>query len=1121
MNNFYYRHNIFLYVIAAVLILCSAAAAGNYAPITSVDLGVEQLELEVGESYTFEVTYEPAEPSFYSLLWTVSDTSVISIDPASFTVTASAPGEAAILAESLDGVSFDICTVTVNGSGAKEAYELKAGSSFLSLSEAARAKITSRSIKRYLAFLENANHSDSTWHESLQRFFIVEARVTPGSEETEYQLALDCGMENAEMLEHLHIIILPGTLEQILQFTEDNPDLVAVFEKETLYVDDPIIEVTDEDLTAKTFNLGGNADTLSSFTTAHSLGYTGEGRVIAVIDSGINSAHEQFAGRVLAEYCAAHTDVHNGTGDDTLAVCPSEDSSAASLARDKSSFNHGSHVTGIAAGRDGVAPDAQIISILHSHERVWQCSANDAASYACPDYSTSGKCCRNTILNQSLDTAYEYILDLADAGVKIDALNMSYGYYNNSDSYCDDEDPYEYEIFNLMQEAGIVPVSSSGNDADENYYVNNTIGYSACLSSTFAVGALANNATPLLALYSNHSQQVDIVAPGTNIYSANFPSGYTTKQGTSMAAPMVTGSVALIKQAYPYNTPADMMNFLVKVTSKTVNKRVPGTSYTNYSYTKPVLSFSNFSSHLLSEPVLTISQEDVLGYSKGISISFPGDTKATGYSISVYDMTNKTSVTPTVDAPVHSGDTTTIKIHGNALVNGNIYRIRILKYHTLNGVKYKSNTVTVYGMPNEKVLRLTAQLGSKAVRLNSAVMSNIDGRRYYVYDANTNALVKTADVLDPDTVAVITGLKNGKLYYSIARSFRIYQNLYLFGPESYVVYFVPVSMPSDVSLYFSDETTAVISAKEQTSASGVKVLYREIGGALQNGCEAAENTCSVTGLSQSKAYEFYLMHYNIVNGKKHFGIGSTIRYNPPSLSGLSRPLNARIAVTSSTWTFRIDRTGDADGISVLYRINEGDFVQACEKNGDVCSTNKLSKDNTYTFYIMQYKLVNGEKVYSPGVTVKNTYGTKSVDGDGDELITDFVEVSESVDSDDLVNALEDYMTEEDLIQMEAMELLAPEMDYMYPEHIENDFHISESMGNEDLFAYPLENKEILLIEDDFETADTGFIDVETGDCPDEYGNTETKELGFPSSFSDLSFFYVGDSPQTTVPNFEH
>jgi minor extracellular serine protease Vpr len=80
----------------------------------------------------------------------------------------------------------------------------------------------------------------------------------------------------------------------------------------------------------------------------------------------------------------------------------------------------------------------------------------------------------------------------------------------------------------------------------------------------------------------------DLVAPGTTIYSAtqrNFPggpqydpSGFTISSGTSHSSPIVAGAAALVKQASPGMTPAQIKSALVNTASKTVASTLGGTA---------------------------------------------------------------------------------------------------------------------------------------------------------------------------------------------------------------------------------------------------------------------------------------------------------------------------------------------------------------------------------------------------------------------------------------------------------------------------------------------------------------------------------------------------------------
>ena len=517
---------------------------------------------------------------------------------------------------------------------------------------------------------------------------------------------------------------------------------------------------------------------------------------------------------------------------------------------------------------------------------------------------------------------------------------------------------------------------------------------------------------------------------------------------------------------------------------------------------------------------LTISQNNVLGYSGGIQLKTAYDKNATGYKITVYDIANEKTITPTIDKPVKSGSNVTIKIHGTGLVNGNLYKLTVYKYNTTSGKTTISNTVTVYGMPHSIISKLTAQPISNGVRLDSEFKTGVDGTRYYVYEADTNKQVKKENLTGPATHIKITGLENNKLYYAYARPYKIYSSQYVLGPKSKLVYFAPVAVPTGVKVEFSDATTAVISANENSTARGVRVLYRELGGSLKNGCVQAGTRCSITNLSQAKSYEFYVMHYNIINNVRHYGSGVSIQYTAPTVSTMARPGNAKIYAGNPTWTFTVTKSSDAAGISVLYRINEGNYQLCCEKAGTSC-TKDLSKDQAYTFYIMQYKTVNGKKVYSPGITVKNLYGTKSLDGL--DLATEFVETDEFVDPEEINNVLAEYNTEKDLLELGAQEFLAQEAQ---DESIENmvdfedefDFEEEEDLYEEIPAEFLTTAEEI----DDYEPTEEDFIDVPMDGASAD--SMAQKALGESSEEeSEMIFYGVGDGIETDpyAPSFRN
>ncbi len=85
----------------------------------------------------------------------------------------------------------------------------------------------------------------------------------------------------------------------------------------------------------------------------------------------------------------------------------------------------------------------------------------------------------------------------------------------------------------------------------------------ACISTAISVGASTDLDTPggadKVASYSNVSSYLSLFAPGSTITSSVPGVGYQTWDGTSMAAPHVTGAWALMKSKAPEATVSDVL----------------------------------------------------------------------------------------------------------------------------------------------------------------------------------------------------------------------------------------------------------------------------------------------------------------------------------------------------------------------------------------------------------------------------------------------------------------------------------------------------------------------------------------------------------------------------------
>ncbi|MCD2421475.1 S8 family peptidase [Niabella pedocola] len=198
------------------------------------------------------------------------------------------------------------------------------------------------------------------------------------------------------------------------------------------------------------------------------------------------------------------------------------------LTVDDESAMHGTHVAGIVGaarmnnlGMDGVADNVQIMAVR-----------------AVPNGDEHDK---------DIALAIRYAVD---NGARV--INMSFGKgFSPEKKWVDDAVKYAVD-------KGVLLVHAAGNDKQNNdttfnfpsaYYLDKSRP-----ATWITVGASGPDAkSGLVANFSNYGKkEVDVFAPGVQIYST-LPGGnvYGNQQGTSMAAPVVTGLAALIMSYYP------------------------------------------------------------------------------------------------------------------------------------------------------------------------------------------------------------------------------------------------------------------------------------------------------------------------------------------------------------------------------------------------------------------------------------------------------------------------------------------------------------------------------------------------------------------------------------------
>jgi len=249
--------------------------------------------------------------------------------------------------------------------------------------------------------------------------------------------------------------------------------------------------------------------------------------VVAIVDTGVDRDHPEFAGRIVGGTCFGGASVCSG---------------AAALGDDD--HGHGTHVAGIVAaaangvGNTGVAPNAAIlpVKVLAANGSGSDLSVVNGITYA---------------VNQ---------------GARV--INMSLGGPSPSSVY----------LAPLQQAAAsavIVAAAGNGGNALAPGYPAAYATQAGIVGSMIIVGSVGpTNAISSFSQTPGNGgcvasggkttcfKDVFLVAPGQSIYSAYTGGGYASMSGTSMATPYVSGVAARVFAASPYLTAQQVASIL-------------------------------------------------------------------------------------------------------------------------------------------------------------------------------------------------------------------------------------------------------------------------------------------------------------------------------------------------------------------------------------------------------------------------------------------------------------------------------------------------------------------------------------------------------------------------------
>jgi subtilisin family serine protease len=262
--------------------------------------------------------------------------------------------------------------------------------------------------------------------------------------------------------------------------------------------------------------------------------------VLASIDTGVDYTHPDLAANMWhnpGEVAGNGLDDDgNGYVDDVYGMASASDAVDPSDPMDVQ--GHGTHTAGTMAGvgdnGTGVAGVAWHTSVMAL--RFFNAKGLGATSDAI--------------------ACIEYVIAMKERGVNVVAINASWGSSENS--------AFLRWAIEAAGDAGIIVVAAAGNGGADKVGDDNEVEpyYPASYDCANIVSVGASDATDALTGFSNYgAASVDLVAPGIDIWStvptAMVPAGYGFKKGTSMAAPHVTGTIALCAALYPGETAAE------------------------------------------------------------------------------------------------------------------------------------------------------------------------------------------------------------------------------------------------------------------------------------------------------------------------------------------------------------------------------------------------------------------------------------------------------------------------------------------------------------------------------------------------------------------------------------
>lgn len=486
----------------------------------------------------------------------------------------------------------------------------------------------------------------------------------------------------------------------VVETTENIEDKMLEYEErpEVLYVQPNFFytleeEANDPNIATNQWHLNNNEVGIKK--AWNNLDMNSSNVKIAILDTGALTTHEDLSGNIAGTYDV----VKNSSAVTDLG-------------------GHGTHVAGIAAatgkngkGGAGVAFHTKLLiyNVFEEVDGVQGCYSSKVAKAYNMAVNAGA-----SVVNMSFGAYYE-------AGVTEASLNGSAYQY----------DKLVKDAIEAGAKKGVVTVCAGGNSGKiQNFHFPSDL--DACISVT------ATNSGGSIVPGWGYNNYKDIAAPGYNIWStsASGNSKYEVKSGTSMAAPVVSGIVALMKSVKPSLSVAEVKNILYSTATD-----------------KGAAGYDPYYGNGLVNADLVIQETAI----SNVALDKGSHTMKVSESVLLKASFAPSTIT-SAKIKWSSSNTAVAVVDGNGKVTGKKAGTAQIKVETLNGkvatCTFTIKDIEITGLALDKT---TVSLnGTNSATLKTTIApSNATQSRAITWSSNNNNIAKVS------SSGVVTGVKPG------------------------------------------------------------------------------------------------------------------------------------------------------------------------------------------------------------------------------------------------------------------------------------------------------------------------------------------------------------------------